>query len=225
VEFGLSYIPALNLHLTLRMRRSASDQPALFDEAPGLPPGFEYAPAFLEKREADELTTHIAAVEFATFQMHGVTARRRTAHYGWSYTYDSRSGEPGRPIPGFLLPVREQLAAWASIQPDAFEEALVTEYAPEAGIGWHRDAPMFGDVIAGLSLGATARMRFRPYERPSSRAAGQAARRATHEITLEPGSAYLITGSARRDYEHAIPPVEGLRYSVTFRTVRRRPQG
>ncbi len=97
----------------------------------------------------------------------------------------------------------------------------MTEYAPGAGIGWHRDAPMFGDVIAGVSLGAPARMRFRPYERPSRRPADAAPRRTSHELTLEAGSAYLITGTARRDYEHSIPPLDALRYSITFRTVRR----
>lgn len=204
------------------MAKPASNQPELFDAVPALPPGFEYASAFLDACEAAELTRQIAAVEFSSFQMHGVTARRRTAHYGWSYTYDSRRGEPGHAIPAFLLPVRERLAEWACIQPNAFEEALVTEYAPGAGIGWHRDAPMFGDVISGLSLGAAARMRFRPYERPSSRAVGQSVRRATHEVTLEPGSAYLITGLARREYEHGIPPVDALRFSITFRTVRHR---
>ena len=203
------------------MPRSAPGQPELFDETPELPPGFEYAPAFLDAREADEVTARVAAVEYSTFQMHGVTAKRRTAHFGWTYAYDSRNGEPGRPIPEFLLPLRIRLAEWASIPPESFEEALVTEYPPGAGIGWHRDAPMFGDVIAGLSLGAPARMRFRHYERPSSGAAGGAVRRATHEITLQPGSAYLIAGTARRDYEHGIPPVEGRRYSITFRTVRR----
>jgi alkylated DNA repair dioxygenase AlkB len=207
------------------MARSASGQPELFDEVPALPPGFEYAPGFLDEHDAEELTTCVAAIEFSTFQMHGVTARRRTAHYGWNYTYDSRSGEPGRPIPGFLLPVRTRLAEWASIRPETFEEALVTEYAPGAGIGWHRDAPMFGAIIAGLSLGAPARMRFRPYERPADRSTGSAPRRATHEIMLEPGSAYLITGTARSDYEHGIPPVDGQRYSITFRTVRRTSKG
>ena len=99
-------------------------QPELFGEVPTLPPGFKYAPDFLDEREADELATQVAAIEFSTFQMHGATARRRTAHYGWSYTYDARSGEPGRPIPEFLLPVRMRLAGWASIPPETVEEAL-----------------------------------------------------------------------------------------------------
>jgi len=193
----------------------------LFADSPELPPGFSYAAPFVDRHEADELTSHISQLEFSTFQMHGAVARRRTAHFGWSYGYESRTGAPGRPIPAFLLELRTRLAEWAALRPGDFEEALLTEYAPGAGIGWHRDAPMFGDVIAGVSLGAAARMRFRPYVRPSARSADSAPRRMSHELTLDSGSAYLITGTARRGYEHSIPPLDALRYSITFRTVRR----
>ena len=92
------------------------------------------------------------------------------------------------------------------------------EYPPGAPIGWHRDAPMFGDV-AGISLLSAATMKFRPYVPPSEReAAGR--RRSTHELELAARSAYLIAGPARREYEHHIPPARRLRYSVTFRTMR-----
>ena len=61
-------------------------------------------------------------------------------------------------------------------------------------------------------------MRFRPYRRAGE---GTGARRtATHEVTLEPRSVYLLTGAARTAYEHHIPPAAALRYSVTFRTLR-----
>jgi alkylated DNA repair dioxygenase AlkB len=48
----------------------------------------------------------------------------------------------------------------------------------------------------------------------------QGPRTATHEIDLERRSAYLMTGESREGYEHHIPAVARLRYSVTFRTVR-----
>lgn len=192
----------------------------LFEETMDLPPGFEYRADFLSQSEHDALVGEVGALTFSAVVMHGVAARRRTAHFGVGYGYERRTRLPGAPLPPFLLAARARLAAWASIAPEQFEEALVTEYAPGAGIGWHRDAPMFGDVIAGLSLGAPARMRFRPYERPSSREVGAPPRRATHDVGLAGGSAYLITGIARRDYEHGIPPVDALRYSITFRTLR-----
>jgi alkylated DNA repair dioxygenase AlkB len=39
-------------------------------------------------------------------------------------------------------------------------------------------------------------------------------------LTLEPRSAYLLQGPARTEWEHSIPAVEVLRYSITFRTFR-----
>ena len=99
--------------------------------------------------------------------------------------------------------------------------ALINEYRQGAPIGWHRDAPQYG-IIAGISLLSSCRMKLRPYVPPSdARTSGRAApRRTTHEITLEPRSAYLITGPARSEFEHSIPATTALRYSITFRTLR-----
>jgi alkylated DNA repair dioxygenase AlkB len=97
--------------------------------------------------------------------------------------------------------------------------ALINEYRPGAPIGWHRDAPQY-DIVAGISLLSACRMRFRPYVRPVSGAPMQARRTATHEIALERRSAYLMTGESRNAYEHHIPAVTELRYSITFRTLR-----
>jgi alkylated DNA repair dioxygenase AlkB len=96
--------------------------------------------------------------------------------------------------------------------------ALVTEYQPGAPIGWHRDAPQY-DVVAGLSLLSACRMKFRPYQTPQAPTPGR--RSATHTITLEPRSAYLMRGDSRTAYEHHIPAVAALRYSITFRTLRK----
>lgn len=197
-------------------------QTRLFD-TDALPPGFVYREAFLSRDEETALVDEIGRLTFAAVEMRGVVARRRTAHFGWTYGYYSRRTEPGPPLPSFLLPYRDRAAAWAGIDAQAFAEALVTEYPPGAPIGWHRDAPMFGDVIAGISLGAASRMKFRPYVSPAEATLpGAPPRRTTHEIDLAPRSGYLITGVARRDYEHSIPPVYARRYSITFRTLRDR---
>jgi alkylated DNA repair dioxygenase AlkB len=113
-------------------------------------------------------------------------------------------------LPDFLLPLRDYAAAFAGIDPAALEHALVTEYSPGAGIGWHRDRPVFDDVI-GISLAAPCRFRLR-------RRQGTTWRRAA--LNLAPRSAYLLRGPVRRDWEHSIPPVEQLRYSVTFRSIK-----
>ena len=197
-------------------------QTTLFgDEPPHLPPGFEYRPDFLSADEERALLEAIAGVEFSSVEMRGGVAKRRTAHYGVTYGYDARTAEPGAAIPGFLLPLRERAGEWAGIDGDMLVEALITEYPEGAPIGWHRDAPMFGDVI-GVSLAGACRMKFRPYLSPKDVRAGQPPRRTTHELTLEPRSAYIIRGASRRDYEHSIPPVDTPRYSLTFRTLRQR---
>ena len=184
-----------------------------------LPSGFEYLSDFISHDEEQQLLREFEHVPFDRVEMRGAVARRRTAHYGYTYGYERREAVAGAPIPGFLTLIRARAASWAGIDPDAFAEALITEYPEGAPIGWHRDAPMFGDV-AGISLGASCRMKFRPYVSPKD-VPRAGTRRTTHEIELTPRSAYLIRGEARRDFEHSIPPVAGKRYSVTFRTLRR----
>jgi alkylated DNA repair protein (DNA oxidative demethylase) len=196
-------------------------QESLFDQ-PDVPPDFLYRPDFVTADEEDALLRDISRLEFSRVEMRGGIARRRTAHFGWTYGYDARTTTPGVPLPAFLLPVRERSAVWAGVEAEALAEALVTEYPDGAPIGWHRDAPMFGIVI-GISLGAPCRMKFRPYVSPRDAGGSRRApRRAAHELELAPRSAYLIRGVARRDYEHSIPPVEGTRYSITFRTLKGR---
>ena len=145
--------------------------------------------------------------------MRGVVARRRVAFFGAAYD-DSEA----RPLPEFLLPIRATIADWAALSADKFVTALINEYRPGAPIGWHHDAPQY-QVVAGLSLNSACRMKFRPYRPPSTKSAVPR-RLATHEIVLERRSAYLMTGEARHAYEHHLPPVSELRYSLTFRTMR-----
>jgi alkylated DNA repair dioxygenase AlkB len=179
-----------------------------------LPAGFHYRPHFIAIDEEAALAAAIAGVEFSTFEMRGVAARRRVAFFGASY---DAADAPARPMPRFLIPLRDAVAAWAGIDGDAFAMALINEYRPGAPIGWHRDAPQYA-IVAGVSLLADCRMKFRPYVSP--KAATGSRRTATHEITLERRSAYLMTGESRSGFEHHIPAVSSLRYSITFRTLR-----
>ena len=190
----------------------------LFDDMPGpkpglssLPEGFLYHADFISTEEEQELADAIAHVEFDTFEMRGVVARRRVKFYGQSY-----DEAPAIPIADFLQPLRMKSAQWAGIQPSDFVMALINEYTPGAAIGWHRDAPQYG-IIAGTSLLSSCRMKLRPYVSPSQ-ARGGGPRKTTHEIELEPRSTYLISGPARSAYEHSIPATASLRYSITFRT-------
>jgi alkylated DNA repair dioxygenase AlkB len=184
---------------------------------PDLPPGFDYREEFISLDEERHLVAAISEVQFGSFEMRGVVARRRVKFYGRSY--DAVPG-PEEPIPEFLFPLRDRLAAWAKIDPAAFAMALINEYQESAPIGWHRDAPQY-ELIAGVSLLSSSRMKLRPYVAPKAVSKVAGPRKTTHEIELKPRSAYLITGEARAGYEHSIPPVTSLRYSITFRTLRR----
>lgn len=181
---------------------------------PALPDGARYRDAFVSETEETALFAAVAAVTFSTFEMRGIVARRRVAFFGETY------GETAAPpIPDWLLPLRARLAEWASVAADDFTMALINEYPSGAPIGWHRDAPQYG-IVAGVSLLSECRMRFRPYRAPSARGPAGERRAATHEVVLARRSAYLITGAARWEFEHHVPPVTQLRYSVTFRTRR-----
>jgi alkylated DNA repair dioxygenase AlkB len=182
-----------------------------------VPDGFHYRDDFVTADDEAELVEGIARVEFSTFEMRGVVARRRVAFFGRSY---GSGGAVASPLPAFLVPLRDKVAAWADVDADAFAMALINEYRPGSPIGWHRDAPQY-DIVAGISLLSACRMKFRPYIRPGDRSSTEGGRRtATHEITLERRSAYLMTGESRNAYEHHIPAVSALRYSITFRTLR-----
>ena len=182
---------------------------------PDLPNGFAYREDFISPDEERALVDSISGIEFANFEMRGAVAKRRVAFFGLSYD-DTRQaiGE----MPAFLDDVRIRAARWAEVKPEDFVMALINEYRPGAPIGWHRDAPQYG-IVVGVSMLTGARMKLRRYLPPSQRSEP---RRTTHEIHLEPRSAYLIAGEARQSYEHSIPPAESLRYSLTFRTLRDR---
>jgi len=179
-----------------------------------VPPGFEYRDRFVTHDQEAALVEAIERLEFETFEMRGVLARRRVKFFGSSYGIDDATVSP---MPEFLHPLRVAVADWIDVQPDAFAMALINEYRPGTPIGWHRDAPQY-DIVAGVSLLSACRMRFRAYVPP--RAKTPARRTTTHEITLEPRSAYVMRGDARQAYEHHIPAVDRLRYSITFRTLR-----
>jgi hypothetical protein len=179
-----------------------------------VPEGFEYRADLITPADEALLAEEIGRVAFSNFEMRGVVAKRRVAFFGRSY--DSAGTSP--PIPDFLLPLRDTIAAWAGLDPAAFAMALINEYRAGAPIGWHRDAPQY-DIVAGVSLLSSCRMKFRPYVAPGAQTPGQR-RSATHEITLDRRSGYLMTGLSRTAFEHHIPAVSALRYSITFRTLR-----
>ena len=183
---------------------------------PDVPNGFLYRAEFITTDQEASLIREISGLEFSNFEMRGVVARRRVAFFGGSYEAGG-AGTP--PLPAFLEPLRDSIAAWANVSADAFAMALINEYSQGAPIGWHRDAPQY-DIVAGVSLVSPCEMRFRPYISPKEASTEERRRTVTHRILLERRSAYLMTGESRGAYEHHIPAVSALRYSITFRTLR-----
>ena len=143
--------------------------------------------------------------------MRGQVARRTTRHFGHDYGYESWRVEPTDPVPGWLEPLRSRAGQLVGIEPARLVEVLCSRYPPGAGIGWHRDAPMFGPEVVGVSLGSACRMRFQR---------GKGEGRETYALLLPPRSAYVLAGEARAQWQHSIPATPEPRYSVTFRTLR-----
>lgn len=184
------------------------------DPAPArLPAGMVVARDFLSPQAEAELITLLRQLPLAPARYKAYTARRKVVSYGGSFDYDSNRLLPAQPLPEALHPLREQVAAWAGLQPQALVHALVAEYAPGTPLGWHRDVPDFEDII-GLSLGGPAVLRFRPYPPVAPAKADVIA------VTAEPRAIYLLRGPARWQWQHSVAPVKALRWSVTFRTAR-----
>lgn len=189
------------------------DQPGLFDHGQGLPEGFRYEPGFLSPPQEQQLVRQVEGLPFEKFQFHGFVGNRRVVSFGWRYDFEEGGLKEAHPMPPFLLPLRDQAAAFAGLAGEDFKHVLVTEYAPGAGIGWHRDKGVFGEVV-GISLLAPCDFRLR-------RKTGNTWERVT--IVAAPGSAYLLSGPARNEWEHSIPELDRLRYSITFRNFRPTP--
>ena len=189
------------------------NQSTLFSgNAPAFAPGYAYESGFLSEEEEADLIREIDRLPFAPARYKQFLAKRRIVSYGGSYDFSAQRLEAGKPIAGFLHALRARTAAWSGCAPEDFTHALVTEYPPGAELGWHRDVPDFGFVV-GISLLNACRMRFRRYP-PKPREKSIA-------VELEPRSIYRLQGAARWQWQHSVPPVPALRYSITFRTLRK----
>ena len=177
--------------------------------AAGPPAGFRYRAPLLEIEEEQALIERIRPLPLSQFEFRGYLAKRRVVSYGWHYKFDERALLPAEEIPEFLLSLRARAATFAGRSADDFAQAIVAEYRPGTAIGWHRDKAVFGEVI-GVSLCSPCVFRFR-------RPVGPAWER--YSLTAEPRSVYLLSGAARTDWEHSIPAVASLRYSITFRSL------
>lgn len=209
-----------------------------------LPEGFLYRPALIDSEEEDTLVVRVRELPFREFEFHGFFGKRRVVSFGWQYDYSGRGLRKADDIPEFLLELRARAASFANLNAEAFQHVLVTEYGSGAGIGWHRDKAVFGEVV-GISLLAPCVLRFRrklngsrgnervPSKQPvnvkgnpetvKSKVKLEGVNpRANWErvnVNVEPRSAYHLSGPARSEWYHSILRVDALRYAITFRIV------
>jgi alkylated DNA repair dioxygenase AlkB len=177
------------------------------------PEGFTYRDELVSPDRERALVERFAQLRFTEFEFRGFLGKRRTISFGWRYDFNVRQLQRAEEIPDFLLDLRASAAEFANLDRNQLQQVLVTEYASGAGIGWHRDRPEFKEVV-GVSLCSACLFRLRrKKERGWERAS----------IELQPRSAYLLRGPARTDWQHSIPSVDDLRYSVTFRSFRDSP--
>ena len=135
--------------------------------------------------------------------------RREMRCFGWRYVTQGRTLTRCEAPPAELCAAMRQWLENGGVNGSLLEQVIVTRYRSGAGIGWHTDAPVFGHMVATLSLGADWRIELR--RRP-----GDSARR----VTLPRRSLLVLDGEARAGWQHRIPPVKEMRVSISFRTLR-----
>lgn len=199
-QLPISHIAAMQAELfeLPRMSRTAAPEQPPLPEAAGL-----VTPA-----EEAQLIARIDTSGLEPFRFRQWNGRRMTRSYGWRYDFEGNALLRGDPLPDWLVDLRRRVVAAFGFDPRRFEQVLLIRYGIGAGLGWHRDRPVFGRVI-GLSLGSDGAMRLR------RRLGPRQFDRAT--LPLPARGAYLLDGAARRDWEHSLAPVTVPRWSITFR--------
>mgnify|MGYP000434842002 CR=1 FL=1 len=192
-------------------------QTDLFSNQQELPNGLIYRPDFISREEEQALLRSLEPLPFREAKYKAYRAKRRVVRFcpeGYSPGDDEEGDFPRMPFPSFLSSVRERVCDWLAYQPQKFVHGLITEYRPGTPIGWHRDAPHF-ELIVGLSMGTSCRMRFRRFNAPP---------RQMFHLPLAARSIYVMQKDVRWQWQHSIGPVDCLRYSITMRTGAERPQ-
>jgi alkylated DNA repair dioxygenase AlkB len=193
-----------------RYDRSATSGTAdLFGESE-LPAGFRYTPDVLSPAEEKSLVERFETLPLAPFEFHGYLGNRRIFTFGRGYVFAGQKPRVDASIPDYLVLLMDIASQISGMPAEAFEQIMVTEYAPGAGIGWHRDRPSYEDVVA-ISFLSLCTLRLR-------RKAGEDWER--RSVVIEPRSVYLLHGPVRNEWEHSIAPMDVIRYSVTLRTFR-----
>lgn len=176
--------------------------------APALP-GLATRLDFIDEAEERMLIGRIDACDLEPFRFQGWTGKRLTTSFGWNYDFEAGRQRQAPPFPDWLIPLRDRAANFADLAPALLVQALLIRYDAGAGIGWHRDRPIYEHIV-GISLGEPADMRFR-----QRRGNGFA----RTSVPMAPRSAYHLSGPARHEWEHSIAEMVRPRWSFTFRSL------
>jgi alkylated DNA repair dioxygenase AlkB len=177
-----------------------------------LVPGLRYVPAYLESDTHDSLV-----VEVDSQPWHAVGDQRRIQFYGYWYEHTKGGLYRVGDLPSWASEIASRLKH-DHLMPYVADQLIVTEYLAGQGIRPHVDAPVFADVIVGITLGSACIMELTHQ--------GQK----IEQVLLEPRSALVLSGHARGRWQHSIPAREvdvwidrtlrrSRRVSLTFRKV------
>jgi len=183
-----------------------------------LPHGLVFRHDFLTVAEETALLDLFETLPFRVARFKEYYARRRVVSFHSAVTGEPYDDDlaPAGPPPLLLKSLRQRVAGFVGVAADAFVHLMVSEYQTGTPIGWHRDKAQYG-IVAGVSLGTRARMRFRPLPAPG--AWNRVDPKTLIVLDLEPRSIYVMRGDIRSRWQHSLLPTKALRYSVTMRTL------
>jgi alkylated DNA repair protein (DNA oxidative demethylase) len=171
--------------------------------------GIEASQDFVSLAEEVRLIKQVDAADLSPFKFQRWTGKRLTRSFGWSYDFENGGFAPADAFPIWLEPIKTRAARHFDLDPKDLVQALLIRYDPGAGIGWHRDRPVFEHVL-GISLGTHAVLRVRQRTATGFNRA---------KIELAPRSIYHLSGEGRHQWEHGIAPMDEPRWSITFRSL------
>jgi alkylated DNA repair dioxygenase AlkB len=186
----------------------------LFDISPVLPPGFDYYPGFITEAEEADLVNVIEQFDLQTMKFHEYEAKRKVISFGLGWSFTEQKLKQGNVIPVQFDFLVDRIAQQLSIPTELIAQFLITEYPVGSVINWHRDAPPF-DIIAGVSLLTDCSFKLRPQDKE------QQTRSATISLPVQRRSLYTMQGAAKSGWQHCTAPVNKIRYSLTFRTLKK----
>jgi len=185
----------------------------LFDISPVLPEGFSYSPGFISEAEEMQLVKTIEQFDLQNMKFHEYEAKRKVISFGRGWSFTEQQLKEGNPIPGEFDFLVERIADHLQIAKLSIAQFLITEYPVGSVINWHRDAPPF-ETIVGVSLLSDCIFKLRPHEKEKQ------TRSATISLPVQRRSVYTMTGISKNAWQHCTAPLNKVRYSLTFRTLK-----